>query len=108
MFGWFKKKPEEPKEAEIDPYDNLDLMGYTAYDEHLGLTVSVLMVCGCGNPTIRLVEGSDLFYCLHCDRGCDRDKPCEDCQAHYQFDAERTKAEWTYFTDEQDEDEEDR
>lgn len=105
MFGWFKKKPEEPSQADVDPYEDLDLMGHTVYDQDTGAMFSVLMVCGCGNPVIRLVEGSDLYYCLHCDRACNNDKPCEDCQEHYQFDAERTRAEWSYYSDEEDEEE---
>jgi len=57
--------------------------------------LSVLMVCGCGNPVTKAgPEGAMGFYCDHCDRPCYEEKPCSYCEAHYMFDAEAVKAEF--------------
>lgn len=97
----FKKREEQPREEE------LDYMGYNIVDADSGMTLSVLMVCGCGNPAIRLSGEADEgnFYCLHCDRPC-KDKPCEFCEAHYMFDAEAVRAEAAAFSYEEDEEDE--
>lgn len=99
----FKNRQVEQPLPEPEP----DYMGYTMVDEETGMLLSVLMVCGCGNPVVRLGgEESGSFYCEHCDRACFADRPCESCEAHYMFDAEAVKAEFASDF-EYDEDEED-
>jgi hypothetical protein len=112
---WFRKlfskqqdkplpKPEEKRE---DP--NIEYMGYTMVDEESGFLLSVLMVCGCGNPAVRAKpESNDYFYCLHCDRPCEHEKPCAECIEHFLFDAEGVRAEGGqfYYSGEEEEEEE--
>ena len=84
------KRAEQPLEEEIH-----DFSGYTMIDEQTGLLLSVVMVCGCGNPVSRFQDKEkDFFYCCHCDRPCYEEKPCEMCEQHYMFDAEAVKAEF--------------
>lgn len=90
-----KKKPEEVAEPPPADYED-DYIGYTIIDEETGMLLSVLMVCGCGNPVTRAgTEEDRSFYCDHCDRPCYEEKPCEYCYAHFLFDAEAVKAEFT-------------
>lgn len=102
LSRFFKKKDvEQPRE------EQLDYMGYNVIDETTGMTLSVLMVCGCGEPVVRLSGEADegSFYCPHCDRPCNN-KPCELCEAHFMFDAEAIKAEAQAFSYEEDEEDE--
>lgn len=81
----FRRRPEEDLELEGD------YIGYTVIDGETGMMLSVLMVCGCGNPVSRLVEGENTFFnCEHCDVEC-AEKPCDSCTAHFLFDAEAAK-----------------
>lgn len=75
-----------------EPGPEYDYMGYTVVDAETGMTLSVMMVCGCGNPVVVAGQEETNFWCEHCDRGCTEDKPCSFCEAHYMFDAEAAKA----------------
>jgi len=92
-----------PPQIIIEPEPEYDYMGYTMTDEETGMTLSVLMICGCGGPVV--VAGADEknFWCEHCDRECTEDKPCGLCEAHFIFDAEAAKAEAAgfYYDDEE-------
>lgn len=100
----FKKKGEQPLPEE----EPKNYMGYTVVDGETGMMLSVLMVCGCGNPVIDMVdpeaEGPGIFYCEHCDRPC-TDRPCGACEAHFMFDAEAVKSEAENFRYDEEEDE---
>ena len=92
--------------AEPEPKPELDYYGYTMIDQATGMTLSVLMVCGCGNPVVVAGSEQNNFWCEHCDRVCTEERPCGFCEAHYMFDAEAVKAEAAeQFTYEEDEDE---
>lgn len=90
-----------------EPEPELDYMGYTMTDEKTGMTLSVLMICGCGEPVVAAGPDGENYWCEHCDRLCVHDKPCELCEFHYMFDAEAAKAEAVarlmYEEDEEDE-----
>lgn len=90
----------------MPPEEDKDYMGYSIIDGETGMMLSVLMVCGCGNPVIRAYDGQDeqFFFCEHCDRTCTT-RPCEFCEAHFTFDAEATKAEAEAFRNERYEEE---
>lgn len=97
-----KDKPELPPEPEPER----DYYGYTMIDEQTGMTLSVLMVCGCGNPVVAAGSEESNFWCEHCDRICTEEKPCPFCEAHYMFDAEAVKAEAAEFRYEEEDEEE--
>ena len=90
-----KKQPDEPL-LNLEPDMQDDYIGYTVVDRETGMLLSVLMVCGCGNPVTKAgKEDSSSFYCDHCDRICYEERPCPYCEAHFLFDAEAVKAEFT-------------
>lgn len=90
-------EPEEPE---------YDYMGYTMTDEETGMTLSVLMVCGCGNPVVVAGSEEKNFWCEHCDRPCTEPKPCELCTSHMLFDAQAVREEAARFRYEEDEEDE--
>jgi len=91
--SWFSRFFGKKADSE-EPEELLEYAGYTIYDEETGRMLSVLMVCGCGEPVVVAGGLGDNFYCEHCDRICLHDKPCELCELHYMFDAEAVKAEY--------------
>jgi len=99
-----KEKLKLTAEPELKP--ELDYFGYTMIDEQTGMTLSVLMVCGCGNPVVAAGSEDNNFWCEHCDRICTEEKPCQFCESHYLFDAEAVKAEAAQFRYDEDEDQE--
>jgi hypothetical protein len=82
-----------------------DYMGYTMTDEETGMTLSVLMVCGCGNPVVDAGTETAHYWCEHCDRTCEEEKPCQFCVSHMLFDAQAVREEAAKFryTEEEDE-----
>ena len=93
-FNKFRKKKPEKIEEPLEELDD-DFVGYTVLDGQSGMLLSVLMVCGCGNPVKRVGdEKNNFFDCPHCDRPCTNDKPCSDCVEHFLFDAEAVRAEF--------------
>jgi hypothetical protein len=86
---------------EVPPLPNAEpeyeYMGYTMTDEETGMTLSVLMVCGCGNPVVDVGTEDKHFWCEHCDRGCQEEKPCPFCVNHMMFDAEAVREEAARF-----------
>lgn len=107
LSNLFKKKQVDEPLPEPEENDD-DYMGYTVIDEMTGMLLSVLMVCGCGNPVTKIgTEKDRFFYCDHCDRNCTNDKPCSYCYNHFLFDAEGVRAEFSNgFDYEEDEEEE--
>ena len=103
---WLNRLFRGPELNEPLPEEEKDYMSYSLVDRNTGMLLSVVMVCGCGSPVVRLNEDGK-FYCEHCDRGCS-ERPCQFCEAHFLFDAEALKAEYASEYDEyEDEDEED-
>lgn len=100
---WIAKlfKLEVPPPPIVEP--EYEYMGYTMTDEATGMTLSVLMVCGCGNPVVAAGAEETNFWCEHCDRPCIEAKPCEFCISHMLFDAEARKEEAASFRYEEDE-----
>ena len=88
-------KLEVPPPISDEP--EYEYMGYTMTDEATGMTLSVLMVCGCGNPVVVAGPDETNFWCEHCDRVCTETKPCQFCEAHKAFDAEARKEEAAQF-----------
>lgn len=99
---WIAKlfKLEVPPPPAIEPEH--EYMGYTMTDEETGMTLSVLMICGCGNPVVVAGREEANFWCEHCDRVCVEEKPCQFCVAHMSFDAEAAKEEAAKFRYEDD------
>jgi hypothetical protein len=101
---WIAKifKLEVPPPPIVEP--EYDYLGYTMTDEETGMTLSVLMVCGCGNPVVDAGTEHKHFWCEHCDRVCQEEKPCPFCANHMMFDAEAVREEAARFRyDEEDE-----
>ena len=86
-----------PPQITVEREPELDYMGYTMIDDATGMTLSVMMVCGCGNPVVVAGPDESNYWCEHCDRTCTEDKPCMFCEAHFMFDAEAVRAEHAAF-----------
>jgi hypothetical protein len=63
------------------------------------------MVCGCGNPVVDAGTETAHYWCEHCDRTCEEEKPCQFCVSHMLFDAQAVREEAAKFryTEEEDE-----
>ena len=57
----------------------IELFRTDVFDEDGNLSFTIEFVCTCGMPVAK-IEELDHFYCIHCDRGCDKGvKECKFC-----------------------------
>jgi hypothetical protein len=100
---WIAKlfKLEVPPPAYDEPEH--EYLGYTMTDKETGMTLSVLMVCGCGLPVVDAGTQDKHFWCEHCDRPCFETTPCDFCEAHKEFDAEAVREEAAKYYEDNDE-----